>query len=215
MTTASLPTRHPAPTARITSRRRVFDGYHSLELITATPRSLRSDGFTAEMTREIFSCKPYALVVPYVPESDEILLNEQFRLGAFMVDPDQPFLLECVAGVIDDGETPEAAALRETREETGCDARDLIAIGSFFPSPGCIDELYHAFVGRIAATTEGGVFGLAAEGEEIRTHLLPADEVFRLLDAGMIRSAPAALALNWFARHRDRLRTYWLNKETT
>lgn len=198
------------PTARINSREKVFDGFHQLEIVRAQPRSLRFDGFAAEMEREIFTCGGYAMVVLYVPETDEIMLNEQFRVGAFLADPDNAFLLECAAGMLDDGETPEEAARRETLEETGCAVLDLERVGSFFTSPGCLDEEAHVYIGRIAKSDAGGVFGVEEEGEEIRTHLLPSDKVFEMLDAGLIRNGAAALGLNWFARHRDKIRAKWL-----
>lgn len=204
------PGQTPHPTARITARTRVFDGFHTLDIVRAEPRSMKFDGFAPEMEREIFSCGGYAMVVLYVPETDEILLNEQFRLGAFIAEPENAFLLECAAGMLDPGETPAEAARRETLEETGCDVLDLVNVGAFFTSPGCLDELAHVFIGRIAKGDAGGVFGIEEEGEEIRTHLLPADTVFEMLDAGMIRNGAAALGLNWFARHRQRLRAHWL-----
>lgn len=200
----------PLPTARITHREEVFDGFHRLEIVRAEPRSLKHEGFAAEMEREIFSCGGYAMVVLYVPETDEIMLNEQFRLGAFIADPDNAFLMECAAGMLDDGETPAEAARRETAEETGCTILDLISVGSYFTSPGCLDEEAHVFIGRIARSDAGGVFGVEEEGEEIRTHLLPAETVFAMLDAGKIRNGASALGLNWFARHRDRIRAAWL-----
>ena len=198
------------PTARITTRKRVFEGFHTLDIVKAEPRSLKFEGFAPEMEREIFSCGGYAMVVLYVPETDEILLNEQFRLGAFIADPDNAFLLECAAGMLDDGESAADAARRETLEETGCEVLDLISVGSFFTSPGCIDELAHVFVGRIDKADTTCVFGVEEEGEEIRTHLLPADKVFEMLDAGLIRNGASALGLHWFARHKDRVRAQWL-----
>lgn len=216
MTTSPRPQpgQHIHPTARITSRERVFDGFHTLDIVRAEPRSMKFDGFAPEMEREIFSCGGYAMVVLYVPETDEILLNEQFRLGAFIADPENAFLLECAAGMLDEGETPIEAAKRETQEETGCEVLDLVSVGSFFTSPGCLDELAHVFIGRIAKSEAGGIFGVEEEGEEIRTHLLPAEKVFEMLDAGMIRNGAAALGLNWFARHRDHLREQWLSMES-
>ncbi len=209
---ASIPAASRLPTARITHREQVFDGFHRLEIVRAEPRSLKFDGFAAEMEREIFTCGGYAMVVLYVPETDEILLNEQFRLGAFIADPEHAFLLECAAGMLDDNETPEQAARRETVEETGCAVLDLIPVGSFFTSPGCLDEEAHVFIGRIARGDAGGIFGVEEEGEEIRTHLLPAEKVFEMLDAGLIRNGAAALGLNWFARHRPRIRAQWLGQ---
>lgn len=201
-----------APSAKIVSRNLVFDGFHRLEVVRAQPRSLKHDGFAAEMEREIFSCGGYSTVLLYVPETDEILMNEQFRLGAFMANSADPFLWECAAGIIDEGETPEEAAVRETQEETGCSVLALEKVGSFFTSPGCLDEEAHVFIGRIAKADTTQIFGVEEEGEEIRTHLLPSARVLEMLDAGEIRNGSSALALNWFGRHKDRIRAAWLGK---
>lgn len=201
-----------APLAEITSRETVFDGFHTLEIIRAKPKSLKHDGLAEEMEREIFTCGSYSTVVLYVPESDEILLSEQFRIGAFMANAENPFLLECAAGMMDDGETPDQTATREVLEETGCTVIALEKVGSFFTSPGCLDEEAHVYIGRIAKPETGKIFGVEEEGEEIRTHLLPAQKVFEMLDAGLIQNGSSALALNWFARHKDALRKKWLGE---
>lgn len=200
------------PAATIVSREKVFDGFHRLEIIRVKPKSMKHDGWAEEMEREIFTAGPYSTVVLYVPETDEILLNEQFRLGAFMARAQDPFLLECAAGMIDEGETPEEAAVRETLEETGCEVLELERIGSFYTSPGCLDEEAYVFVGRIARSDTSQIFGVEEEGEEIRTHLLKSDKVIEMLDQGLIQNGSSALALNWFARHRDRLRRQWLGE---
>ena len=50
-------------------------------------------------------------------------------MGPFAQDDPAPWILEPVAGMIDAGETPETAALRELREEAGYGARILRPIG--------------------------------------------------------------------------------------
>ena len=198
--------------AKIISREKIFDGFHTLEIIRLQPRSLRHDGFAAEMTRDYFSCRPYAAVLLYIPETDEILLNEQFRVGAYMAGADNPFLFECAAGMIDDGETPEQAARRETQEETGCRVLALEPIGSFFTSPGSIDEKAHLFIGRIGRPDKGDIFGMEEEGEEIRTHLFPSETVIAMLDRQEITNVSAAITIHWFARNKKRLLQKWLDQ---
>jgi ADP-ribose pyrophosphatase len=199
----------PEP-AKILSHEVIFDGYHRLEMFKVQPRSLKDpQSWSGEMTREIFFGKTIAIIVLYIPETDEILLNQQFRLGAMLAGEKNPHMLECAAGAVDEGETPEEAARRETFEETGCEVLDLEFVGNCYSSPGCMAEQFYMYIARIAKA-KTGIYGHAQEGEEILTHLLPFKEVLQMLDNGEITNVNAALMLNWFARHRERLRKKWL-----
>jgi len=198
--------------ARITKRKVEFDGYHRLETISCIPQSLRHDGEAAEMTREVMFCKKIAAVLLYAPESDRILLNQQFRLGAMMAGCENPFLYEVAAGGVDDGESVEDAARREALEETGAEVGDLEFVAKCYTSAGCLAEEFHLYIGRISAAADSGFHGLEDEGEEIKTHLLPASEVFAMLDRGEIMNAPAAVLMHWFARHHNTIRQRWLAK---
>ena len=197
------------PAAKILAREMIFDGYHKLEMFRVQPRSLRHGGWAEEMQREVFFGRDIAVVLLYIPETDEILLNQQFRLGAMMAGVEHPFLFECAAGAVDEGETPAEAARREALEETGCDVIDLEFIGESFSSPGCMAEKFYLYMGRIEKA-ESGIYGHEGEGEEIKTHLLPAASVIKMLDQGDITNITTALMLNWFARNHDRLRQKWL-----
>lgn len=64
-----------------------------------------------------------------------LVLIRQFR------PPIRDFIYELPAGLIDPGETPEEAAKRELKEETGLDAINTISISPIlYNSPGCTDE---------------------------------------------------------------------------
>jgi ADP-ribose pyrophosphatase len=64
----------------------------------------------------------------------ELLLVQQYRYAA------KKKLWEAVAGRIDPGETPLAAARRELAEEGGYAAKRWTKLGVFYPSPGFMDE---------------------------------------------------------------------------
>lgn len=194
--------------AKILSRKTIFDGYHKLEMFRIRPRSLRHGGWCEEMEREILFGRRIASVLLYIPETDHLLLNQQFRLGAMMAGAEDPFLFETAAGAVDEGETVEEAACREALEETGCAVRALEYFGKVYSSPGCLAEEFHMFVGCIDGA-ESGIYGHEEEGEEIKTHLLPAGSVLQMLDDGHIVNVTTALALNWFARNHQRLREKW------
>ena len=66
------------------------------------------------------------------------------------------------------------------------------------------------FVGEVTAPERGAVFGVKAEGEDIRTHVLPLDEALAMLARGRIIAVTAVTSLLWLQANRDRLRREWL-----
>jgi ADP-ribose pyrophosphatase len=196
---------------RIISRKMEFEGWHKLETIVVQPASLRHEGQAEPMKREVYHCGPVAAALLYLPETDQILLNEQFRVGAYVAGEPNPWLYECCAGLVDEGEEPETAMHREALEETGCHILDTEFIGKIYPSPGGSDESFYLYCGRISKA-EAGHYGLEEEGEEIKTHLVSASEAIRMLDEGRISNGATVICLHWFARHHERLRKKWSQK---
>jgi ADP-ribose pyrophosphatase len=199
----TLPDTH----AKLVSSRRAFDGFYAIDIVEVQPRSMRDGSLLPQMQRDMFRTRTAAAVVLYNPDADEILLSRQFRTGPWLRGED-PFLLECAAGIMDKNETPEQTACRECREETGCEVEHLEPVAISYPSPGCMDEIIHIFAGCYRQAT-AGFHGLAGEGEEIETTVLPATQVIAMLDAGKIRNGTALIALQWFARHHARLKKEW------
>ena len=160
------------------------------------------------LTREILERGRVAAVLPVDPVRDRVVLIEQFRPGAWAADRD-PWLVECVAGVIEPGETPEELARREALEEAGCVVTDLVPIATFLTSPGATTETVRLFCGRVDSEGVGGLHGLAGEGEDIRVTAMPVEDAVALLDEGRIVNAKTIIALQWIARHYDSLKTRW------
>jgi len=143
------------------------------------------------------------------PQHDKVVLVEQFRAAPANAGIN-PWMIEVVMGMVDAGETPEQAARREALEEAGCAVRELHPIANFFSSPGGTSEYIHMFAGRITAPTEGGIFGMRGENEDIRVHVLDAVKAINLLYTNKIRDAQTLLAMQWFAMHHTDLRNRWL-----
>ena len=92
----------------------------------------------AKTTREVVEHVDCVVILPIDSEGN-ILLERQFRHA---VDRQ---LLELPAGSIDAGETPEEAASRELREETGYKPGKLEKLGGFYAAPGYCTEYLHFF----------------------------------------------------------------------
>jgi ADP-ribose pyrophosphatase len=176
--------------------------------------TLRTETYAGKLTapymREVLRSGRAVVVLLYDPILEKIIMIEQFRVGAYVNQLSSPWILECVAGMVDEGETAETAARREAREETGCDVKGLQYAGSYLSSPGLADEMVSIYVGEVDATRAGGVHGHAAEGEDIRTVIFSVEEALAAADHGGVVNIMAQVALLWFARHGDALRHRWL-----
>lgn len=162
------------------------------------------------VTLEVLRSGRSVTVLLYDPAENKFLLTQQFRIGAYLNKLSNCWLLECVAGMIDEGEMPEVAARREVEEETGCKVKDLEYIGEYLTSPGITDELTTLFIGNINAASAGGVHGKASEAEDILSRVLTAEEALAAADQRGLVDVTAQLALLWFARHGATLRQRWL-----
>jgi ADP-ribose pyrophosphatase len=160
--------------------------------------------------REVLRIGRAVAVLLYDPAAHRLIMIEQFRVGAYLNHLPSPWIVELVAGMVDEGETSEAAARREAKEETGCDVGKMEPIGAYLSTPGISDELVSIYVGEVDAARAGGIHGHVAEGEDIRTIKFTVDEALAAADNGAVANVMAQVALLWFARNGDALRRRWL-----
>lgn len=168
---------------------------------------LYSGDWSRPTTREVFERGHAVGVLLYDPALDRIVMIEQVRLPA-LVGGGPVRLLEIAAGIIDPGETEDAVAHREVKEETGLTITALEPICRFLASPGGTSESVALFAGRVDARGAGGVFG-ANHDEDIKVIPLAYTEAMEALAAGRIVAASAIIALQWLALNRERLRAKW------
>ncbi|WP_293576616.1 NUDIX domain-containing protein [Phaeobacter sp.] len=147
-----------------------------------------------------------AVVLPYDPRRDQVLLIEQFRAATFIAGCTTPWMWEPIAGLIDPGETPQQAAHREAMEEAGLRLQTLEPVGQTYPSSGASGEFLHVFVGICDLDQPAGGGGLASEAEDIRSQIIGFDDLMAGVDAQIYQDLPLVTAALWLARHRDRLR---------
>lgn len=184
----------------------MYDGFYQMEKYYIR-HTLYGGGWSGEFTRELFRRTNCVAVLLYDPVADKVVLIEQFRIGAAItVNSERAWLVEIVGGAIDEGETEEDVAHRESKEEAGCDILELSLINRFYTTPGGSSELISLYYGRVDSTQVGGIHGLKHEDEDILVTAIPFDEVYRMLEAGELESGIAIIAIQWLVLHRQSLR---------
>jgi ADP-ribose pyrophosphatase len=194
---------------KIINQETAYNGFFRLEKYQLQ-HTLFKGGWSETITRELFMRGNCVAVLLYDPHKDEVVLIEQFRAGAIL-NPDKAWLGEIVAGAIEEGESAEDVAYRESVEEAGCEIEELILISKFYTTPGGSSEKISLFCGKVDTTNVGGVHGLDDEDEDILVSSLKFDEVYQMIESGRIESGIPIIAIQWLYINREKLREKWLN----
>lgn len=182
----------------------IYAGFFRMEKYRLK-HTLYAGGWSDEISRELFVRGNCVGVLLYDPKADKVVLIEQFRAGAIM-QPDRAWLVEIVAGAIEDGETAEEVALRESIEEAGCEVQELIKISQFYTTPGGTSERLTLFCGIIDSSGVGGIYGLDDEHEDILVRAVEFADAYRMLESGEIESAIPIIAIQWLALNKQILK---------
>ena len=181
---------------KIINKKNLYSGFFSLNKYEFIHK--KHDGkLTSTVGREVFSGAHVSTLLPYDPIKKEIILIQQFRAGV-LSRYDEDYLLEIVAGIIDEGENPEETAIRECFEETGCEVKKIYPIQSYFPAPGSSESYYHLYLGEIQAFDGERIKGLKKENEDILVKSFKIDEVRQMLKEKKITNGLTLIALQWF-----------------
>lgn len=152
------------------------------------------DGSTGEL--EMVRHPGASLVLPFLSdpagEDPQVLLIRQYRYAA------RGFVIECPAGRLEPGESPEACARRELREEAGCTAERLEHVYTFYTTPGFTDERIHAFM---ASGLSRGEARLEAD-EFVETVTVSLSRALEMVRDSEIVDAKTALTLLYVAGFR-------------
>ena len=173
------------------SSERIYTG----KIITLDRDTVRfPDGSTGEM--DMVRHPGASAVVPFLSDlsSDDpqMLLLRQYRYAA------EQYLYEVPAGRLDPGESPSDCAIRELREETGCDAASVEYLFTMFTTPGFTDERIHVFLAT--GLSRGSTSHEADEFMTVETVTL--SNALRLIKEGEIKDAKTALAILFTAGFR-------------
>nr|WP_241520178.1 NUDIX hydrolase [Bifidobacterium catulorum] len=110
-------------------------------------RLTQNDGGAVRIRRQIMRHAPCVVMLVHDCANDRYLLEREYRVG-----PDM-YAFGVPAGLMDDGEEPHEAALRELREETGVipDDVDIDDVARCYSSEGMTDELANIMVMHLRA----------------------------------------------------------------
>lgn len=181
---------------RIDERKFVLDDFFKVE-----EARLQYELHNGEMSQPVrrFSLERgnSVAVLVYNLDTQKIIVTNQFRYPTYKNG--HGWLTEIVAGMIDDGESPEESARRELLEEAGLTITKFEPICTFYSSPGGSSELiylYYAEVsGKYALYSKTG--GLSGHGEDIVSMEVALDEALEKIRSGEIIDAKTIVGIYW------------------
>jgi nudix-type nucleoside diphosphatase (YffH/AdpP family) len=144
------------------------------------------DGST--FTRDIVHHPGAVSVVPFLGDSNEVVLVRQYRAAVDRV------LLEIPAGKRDvANEPPEETARRELIEEVGLRAGRLERLAEFYNSPGFCDEHSFVFLAQDLEPANTDLQGI--EEQHMTVERVALDDVVDLIRSGEIIDAKTIIGL--------------------
>ncbi|GAA4343688.1 NUDIX domain-containing protein [Kangiella taiwanensis] len=191
---------------KILGEEELYNGFFSMKKYRYQHRRYQGD-WSPVVEREIFERGNAVGVLLFDREKDCFVMIEQCRPGA-LLGKDTPWLVEIVAGMVEEGEAPEDVAYREVQEEAGCDIQRLIPMPGYWVSPGGTTEYVNLYLGLVDSDNAAAFAGLETEHEDIKVLVLERSEMFTLMERGQINNAMALIAVQWFLLHEKTVLTH-------
>lgn len=140
----------------------------------------------------VLEARNWVNVVALTPDR-KLVMVEQFRHGSGTVE------LEIPGGVIDPHDaSPVAAGVRELREETGYEGIKSSLLGEVWSNPAIMSNTCYTALIEGCELKHPVAFD---SGEDIVTHLVPLDEVPRLVAEGRIAHSLVVVAIYHLELH--------------
>jgi ADP-ribose pyrophosphatase len=181
----------------ITSRRVAYKGRYRLEEVVFDFDRAAGRGRITDSKREVFERGDSAAALVHDVERDVVIVTEQFRVSTYEKGPG--YLIEAMAGSLEEGEDPKACLRREMMEEIGYRAGKLTLIARYYVSPGSSSERVSLFYAPVntADLVDPNASGVAAEKEDIRRVEFPREDFLARIEAGKFEDGKLVTAGLW------------------
>jgi ADP-ribose pyrophosphatase len=140
----------------------------------------------------VVECVGAVGILPFL-DDERVVMVRQYRYVF-----DEAHRWEMPTGAVKSGESLEAAARRELREEVGYDATELEPISTFFSSKSVVHEVAHLFIGRNLVRAKA----VPDETEFLEVALFPFEQVLQMVINSEIRDSMTVIAVLHAARLR-------------
>jgi len=174
------------------------------KFFTIKERILNYDHFdgsrSKDVIRFIIDKGPAVASILYLKDIDKYVFVEQLRTPLTLIDKENPWIMEIVAGTIDGNDTPRFTAEKEIHEEAGFLIDELTLLQKIYLTPGISTELVYLYYATALSTRTTPTGDPEDEEEDIKLHYLTIEEVKSKVDAGEFIDAKTALAAHYIVR---------------
>jgi len=164
----------------IKDSKREYDGFFKVDKVV-----LQHEKFDGSMSKEIdrlnFNRGDTVAVILYNRTNKSVVLIRQFRYPAY-VDDGPGWMIECVAGIKDNGEV--LVAKKEVLEETGYKVEELKYLTQFYPSPGGCSEKISVYLAYVETREEIKDKYFGTGNEDIQVIEIPLAKAFEMIKNG-------------------------------
>lgn len=156
----------------------------------------RNNGEVQRQDRVVYHKGNYAALLLYNREKQTIILTKQFRMPAYMNKPEDGFVTEVCAGMLDN-DSPEKAVIREAEEETGYRVTEVQMVFECYTSPGTLSELAHLYIGEYDDSMKVNAGGGTDADEDIEVLETSFKAALEMVKTGEIKDAKTIMLIQY------------------